>query len=218
MKEVMGWFRWYWHGTRRGVTEVDKKQHLKSDQKSEHPVNCFCPTSSLSARCRIKPNNWLLYLINPAPKLSVTWAGLVGCVSPGLRTGKTPPTERRFPGVRLSVSQPTQARPLPRPVFPPASWKSNSGVNLNGSLWALPIFTITARPSGNVITQRISRTAHILKCCVFWCAADHFQMQQIEFSWAKVARNQASPQRTQLSESFYALMRFGGNLWDMRCF
>lgn len=71
--------------------------------------------------------------------------------------------------------------------------KKQQRAKLNGSLRALPILTITASPSGNVITHHISRTAHILKGCVFWCATDHFQMQQTEFSCAKVARNGASP-------------------------
>lgn len=83
--------------------------------------------------------------------------------------------------------------------------KKQQRVKLNGSLWALPILTITASPSGNVITHHISQTTHILKRCVFWCATDHFQMQQTEFRWAKVARNQASPHWTQYSETFHAL-------------
>lgn len=103
--------------------------------------------------------------------------------------------QRSVPQNVVSQGSTCQCRKAPqglahrRGLFFSRFLKKQRRVKLNGSLRALPILTITASPSGNVITHYISRTAHILKRCVFWCATDHFQMQQTQFSWAEVAQS-----------------------------
>lgn len=61
-----------------------------------------------------------------------------------LGTPASDPTKLRFPGVSLSVSEPTQTR---RKLFSLPFLKKQQWEKLNNGLWCLPMYSITAAAS-----------------------------------------------------------------------